>query len=75
MAHKDSKRSQKYLEKYLRARTVLLHNERLGELSQLAEQAAAHTANCRGCGLVQGLWTAHFTRVLQSSLSEREGHM
>ena len=38
MAHKASKRSQKYLEKYLRGRGVPLHNERFKELSdQLAQ--------------------------------------
>ena len=39
MAHKASKRRQKYLEKYPRERDVPLHNERVGELSQITDGA------------------------------------
>jgi len=44
MAHKASKISQHYMEKYLRERGVPLHNKRVGELSQLAERM--RTCNC-----------------------------
>ena len=54
MSHKAFKRSQKYLEKYLRERAVPLHNERLGKLYQLAERAAARIANSQPCASVQG---------------------
>ena len=54
MSHKASEKSGKYLEKYVRARTASLHNERHGELSQLTEREAARTANSQPCGLVQG---------------------
>ena len=54
MAHWASKRSWKYLEKYLRERAVPLYDERLVESSELAERAAARTANSRPCWLGHG---------------------
>ena len=54
MAHKASKLSQKYLEKYLRERGVPLHNERVAELSHVVEREAARTANSQLRAPLQG---------------------